>query len=53
MHVKLNDRDRAFRKLVTLLRPGGFIAITLRDGPDESERGVYPVSTTELERLAR
>jgi SAM-dependent methyltransferase len=53
MHVKPNDRGRAFRKLVTLLKPGGFIAITLRDGPTEPERGFYAVSKAELERLAR
>ena len=33
MHVPPADRARAFRKLVTLLRPGGRIAITLRQGP--------------------
>jgi SAM-dependent methyltransferase len=53
MHAKLKDRDRAFRKLVTLLKPGGIIAITLRDGPAEPERGFYPTSKLELERLAR
>jgi len=30
MHVLPKDRERAFRKLVTLLKPGGVIAITLR-----------------------
>src|SRR5262249_16812718 len=29
------------------------IAITLRHGPSEPERGFYPVSKTEIERLAR
>ena len=30
MHIAPVDRARTFRKLVTLLRPGGFIAVTLR-----------------------
>ncbi|MGB8550146.1 MAG: class I SAM-dependent methyltransferase [Xanthobacteraceae bacterium] len=53
MHVPPKDRDRAFRKLVTLLRPGGIIAITLRFGPSERDRGFYSVSKAEIERLAR
>jgi hypothetical protein len=53
MHVAPQDRDRAFRKLVTLLKPGGIIAITLRVGPSETERGFHPVSKAEIERLAR
>jgi SAM-dependent methyltransferase len=52
MHVAPSDRDRAFRKLVTLLKPGGLLAMTLRHGPDEHDRGMHPVSMAELERLA-
>ncbi|MGO9060948.1 MAG: methyltransferase type 12, partial [Candidatus Binataceae bacterium] len=37
----------------TLLKPGGFLAVMLRNGPSESGRGFYPVSRDELERLAR
>ena len=44
MHVPAGDRPRAFRKLINLLKPGGLIAITLRDGPVEPERGIHPVS---------
>jgi SAM-dependent methyltransferase len=36
MHVPPTDRTRAFRNLVTLLKPGGCIAITLRHGPVSS-----------------
>jgi SAM-dependent methyltransferase len=32
-HVPHTDRTRAFRNLVTLLKPGGCMAITLRHGP--------------------
>ena len=53
MHVAPTQRARAFRKLVNLLRPGGLIAITLRHGPGDPERGMHPVSTSELEALAR
>ena len=52
MHVRPPDRPRAFRKLVSLLRPGGLLAISLREGPDEPERDMHPVSVAELERLA-
>src|SRR5699024_10512748 len=44
---------RAFRKLITLLKPSGVLAITLRQGPVEKDRGFYPVSPAELETLAR
>jgi hypothetical protein len=53
MHVPAADRTRAFRKLVTLLKPGGCIAITLRHGPAEPERGIYAVTQAEIESLAR
>jgi SAM-dependent methyltransferase len=53
MHVRPADRSRSFRKLITLLKPGGCIAITLRHGPVESERGMHDVSQTEIEQLAR
>ena len=53
MHVPTADRTRAFRKLVTLLKPGGCLAITLRPGPAEPERSIYAVSQAEIERLSR
>ena len=52
MHIRLADRPRAFRKLVSLLRPSGLLAITLRDGPAEPGRDMHPVSLAEIERLA-
>ena len=52
MHVAPGDRQRAFRKLVTLLKPSGLIAVTLRD-PVEPGRKMYPASAIEIERLAR
>ncbi len=53
MHVAPPDRARAFRKLVTLLRPGGLLAITLRSGPADAERGLHAVSADEIKDLAR
>ena len=53
MFVAPGERERAFRKLVTLLKPGGVIAMTLRRGPVEIGRGMHSVSTQEIERLAR
>ena len=53
MHVAPSDRARAFRKLITLLKPGGLLAITLRTGPAEPERGFHPVSQDEVRRLTR
>ena len=53
MHVAPSDRARAFRKLITLLKPGGLLAITLRTGPTEPERGFHPVSQDEVRRLTR
>jgi SAM-dependent methyltransferase len=52
MHVRPADRPRAFRKLLCLLRPGGLLAITLREGSEEPERGMHPVSLAEIEQLA-
>lgn len=53
MHVAPSDRPRAFRKLITLLKPGGLIALSLRLGPPEPDREMYPVDDTEIETLAR
>jgi SAM-dependent methyltransferase len=53
MHVPPGDRQRAFRKLVTLLKPGGVLAITLRTGPVDAARTMYPVSTAEIGTLAK
>ena len=52
MFVAPGQRERAFRKLVTLLKPGGAIALTLR-GPVDNGRGMHAVSVDEIENLAR
>lgn len=53
MHIAPDDRMRAFRKLVSLLKPGGKLIISLRHGTFDDSRVAYPVSIQELERLAR
>jgi SAM-dependent methyltransferase len=53
MHVAPSDRARAFRKLINLLKPGGVLAVTLRHGGAEGDRGMHPVSLAEVEALAR
>lgn len=52
MHIPPADRRRAFRKLVTLLKPGGRMIVSLRHGPSDPERPMLPVSRAEIERLA-
>lgn len=53
MHVPPSQRAHCFRKLITLLKPGGLLAVTLRIGEPDDERGIYPVSVEELHRLVR
>ena len=52
-HVAPGDRERAMRKLLGLLKPGGALALTLRQGPADRDRAMHPVSLAEVERLAR
>ncbi|MDN3519056.1 class I SAM-dependent methyltransferase [Aquisalimonas lutea] len=53
MHVPPLERSRAFRKLIMLLKPGGMLAITLRQGPAEAERGMHEATAEEVMRLGR
>lgn len=53
MHVRLEDRPRAFRKIATLLKPGGRLLISVRDGQGDPERPMWPVPPGELEAYAR
>jgi SAM-dependent methyltransferase len=52
-HINPNERARALRKLLGLLRPGGVLVVTLRHGLVDAARAMHPVSLAELERLAR
>lgn len=52
-HVVPGDRPRAFRKMITLLKPGGTLILSLRLGPPDTSRGMHPVSVEEIVRLAQ
>ncbi|MCC2956433.1 methyltransferase domain-containing protein [Massilia sp. IC2-477] len=52
MHVAPAARERALRKLATLLAPKGRVAISLRLGAPDTERAMYAVSLPELSNLA-
>ena len=55
MHVKPADRNRAFRKVIQLLKPGGALVMTFRQppAPPEDSRGMHAVGVGEIEKLAR
>ena len=52
-HLPASRRARAFRKLVSVLSPGGSMMVSLRQGPPTSGRPMQPGSCAEIERLAR
>lgn len=52
-HVAPADRMRAFRKLTNLLKPGGLMILSLREGEAPADRPMFAVSFGEVEALAR
>lgn len=52
-HIAPADRQRAFRKMTALLKPGGLLLMTLRQGPVPHDRPMHPVTVAEVEALAR
>jgi SAM-dependent methyltransferase len=52
-HVLPTDRIRAFRKISTLLKPGGTLIMTLRNGPSPPDMDMYATSTIEIEGFAQ
>ena len=52
MHVPVSQRERAFRKLTNLLKPGGKLVITLRHGTSPDARSMWPVSLDEIKGFA-
>lgn len=52
MHLPVETRPEALTRLSTLLSPGGRIFVSLRFGPTDDERPMYPVSYKELAALA-
>jgi protein-L-isoaspartate O-methyltransferase len=53
MHVPPAEQRRAFRKIVSLLKPGGRVAITLRHGSAAPGQVVYETSASDIEALCR
>lgn len=53
MHVHPDERQRAFRKLISLLKPGGLIIFALRVGGNDADDRMFPSSAAEVESLAR
>lgn len=53
MHLPPTQRERAFRKLTNLLKPGGKLIISLRHGVSPDERDMWSVSVDELRRFAQ
>ena len=52
MHLAPSERERAFRKISSLLNAKGKIIITLRHGDSPDEREMYRVSTSEIAKYA-
>lgn len=52
MHVRPIDRATGMRSALRLLAPDGFLYMTLRIGPDDATRGIYPVSFRDLKSVA-
>ncbi len=53
MHVSADERPRAFRKIATLLKPGGLLLLSVRDGAGTPDRPMWPVASGEIESFAR
>jgi hypothetical protein len=55
MHIPVSQRARALRKLTNLLKPGGIVVVSLKQGMTEQEqqkRAMHDVSVDEIEKLA-
>lgn len=53
MHIEPNDRPDSMKTLTRILDTDGILVITLRLGPPEPSRDIYPVSEDELLGLAK
>ena len=52
MHVPPAERPRAFRRIASLISPKGSVYISLRMGPRDPARGIWPVDFAEVGTLA-
>lgn len=53
MHVPPAEQRRAFRKMVSLMKPGARMAITLRHGPAAPGQVMYETTAADIESLCR
>ena len=53
MHVPPAEQRRAFRKVVSLMKPGARMAITLRHGPAAPGQTGYDTTAADIESLCR
>ncbi len=53
VHVAPNERRSTFRRLASLLTPGGIMCVTLRHGPADAARGFWEANSEEILQLAR
>lgn len=52
MYIAPRFRERSFRKLLNLLKPGGALILTLRHGPIFDERTIFKADSEEIYKLA-
>lgn len=52
MHIPPSERAQAFRRISALITPTGKIYISLRMGPGDPARGIWPVNSDEVDGLA-
>lgn len=52
MHVHPTDRDNAMQRIFYLTNVGGSAFVSLRLGPQDSERGMYEISSSKFVTLA-
>ena len=53
MHVPRSARARAFRKLVSVMSPGGSMMLALRQGPAPADRPMEPATAADVEPAAQ
>lgn len=53
MHIPPAERGAAFRRLAALTAPTGRIYISLRMGPGDPTRGIWPIDAEEVHRFAK
>ena len=51
-HIQTDDRARTFRKITSLLKPGGILVLTFPLINDKGRDDVYPVNEMEIKKLS-